>query len=308
MSHSLLNPILRIALASATLAATAYGQAPCAQPVASATTVSPNALNVPSTIEPGPSRDTSDPAIDPASLLPDLPWLPTRKASLIGGTIEKLDRVRDQFTVQIFGGGRMKIYFDPRTHIYRDAKEVSASDLRPGDRVYIDTILNGSTIFARNIRLKTAGGGDGQGTVINYRSDKGELIVRDTLSPEPLKLHLTSQTRLIDSGRAAAASELVPGTLVAVKFGAEKDGRVAAREVSILAIPGASFTFAGRVTGLDLSSGLLTLISATDDKTYDIYLDSSTVAVTDGLRQAADVTVRTLFDGHRYVARSVTVN
>src|SRR5579864_8011655 len=47
-----------------------------------------------------PPDDISETSIDPASLLPDLPPLPKAKASLIGGTIGRLDRVRDQITVQ----------------------------------------------------------------------------------------------------------------------------------------------------------------------------------------------------------------
>src|ERR1700733_1025055 len=103
-----------------------------------------------------PLVDDTDTAVDPASLLPDLPSLPPAKASLIGGTIERLDRVRDQLTVHVFGGSKMRVYFDTRTRIYRDGVEASASDLHQGDRISVDTILDGSLVFARNIRLKTA--------------------------------------------------------------------------------------------------------------------------------------------------------
>ncbi len=254
------------------------------------------------------AADAPDRSLDPASLLPSPRALPAHKTSVIGGTIQKLDRVRDEFTVQVFGGGKMKIYFDPRTHFFSDGKEALVSDLRPGDRVSIDTMLDGSTIFARNIRLKAAAAGESQGIVVGYRGDSGELTLRDTLSPRPLKLQVTSQTRLIDQGRSASAGELVPGTLVSVKFGSQQGGRSIAEEVSILATPGARFTFAGHVTGLDLRSGLLVLTSATDGKTYEIYLDPTLVATHDNLRQAADVIVITRFDGSRYVAQNVTVN
>src|SRR5437660_1407697 len=150
------------------------------------------------TTEPAqPAEDSPDIALDPASLLPDLPSLPPEKATLVGGAIEKIDRVRDQLTMQVFGGGRTKILFDTRTRIYRDNQVASASDLRPGDRVYVDTILNGDTIFARNIRLKTAAPvGESQGVVMEYRPNNGELLVRDQLSPEPLSVHLSSSTKI----------------------------------------------------------------------------------------------------------------
>jgi hypothetical protein len=50
------------------------------------------------------------------------------------------------------------------------------------------------------------------------------------------------------------------------------------------------------------------LTSANDGKTYEISLGSSTDSVKDKLRQAANVTVITRFDGDRYVAQNVTVN
>jgi hypothetical protein len=247
-------------------------------------------------------------ALDPASLLPDLPALPREKASLIGGTIQRVDRVRDQLTVQIFGGGKMKVLFDTRTHIYAGSGLGSAPDLRVGDRIYVDTILDGSTIFARNIRLATqATGGKSQGVVVSYRSDKGELVLRDLLSPDPVKLHLTSRTQVVQGGRAASASQLVPGTLVDVDFAPQKDGRDA-QQVSILAVPGTSFTFGGVVSSLDLRIGLLVLTSSTDHKTYDIYLEPSAITLDERLRPGADVTAVARFDGSRYVAHSLTVN
>lgn len=251
----------------------------------------------------------SETVLDPASLLPDLPSLPPTKASLIGGTIQTLDRVRDQITVQVFGGGKMKIFFDTRTRIYEGNREASTSDLHQGDQAYVDTILDGSTVFAKTIRLKTtASAGESRGIITSYRGDKGELILRDALSPRPLRIGITPQTSIVNGDHPASAGELVPGTLVAVKFGPQRDGRDVAREVSVLAVSGGSFTFAGRVTGLDLRLGLLVLTSATDHKTYEIYFDSPVIAADENLRPAADVTVLTRFDGNRYVARSLTVN
>src|SRR5690348_2165945 len=155
----------------------AHAQAP-SQPAASAM-VSPEAE---SNIKPLPSTTPdlsadADIVTDPASLLPDLPPVPPAKATLVGGTIEKLDRVRDQITVSVFGGGRMKVLIDPRTRILlAGTTTASISDLRQGQRVYVDTILDGNTVFARSIRLKaSATVGESQGTVLKYRPDRGEL-------------------------------------------------------------------------------------------------------------------------------------
>jgi len=300
----LLSVIVLGIVAAGSLVATAEGQMTPSQSIVS----DPSAIT---TSRPAsePATEASDIAIDPASLLPDLPKLPTAKASLIGGTIGKLDRVRDQITVQIFGGGNMKISFDTRTHVFRDGNEASVSDLRQGDRVYIETILDGSTVFARAIRLKTSTfAGESQGIITSYRADKGELEIRDALSPQAVKIRVTSQTRIVDGSHAASTTRLAPGTLVAIKFGPRQDGGEVAREVSVLATPGESFTFAGQVTAIDLRLGLLVLTSSIDHKTYEIYLDPSVVGVDDNLRPPADVTVLTRFQGNRYVARSVTVN
>lgn len=296
------------ALASSVVAASILGAA-YGQDVASSSVVSPATTAVtPSSITPVTTTDKAEIELDPASLLPDLPALPPAKASLIGGTIQKVDRIRDQLTVQVFGGGKMKIAFDPRTHIYQGSTQASAPDLRPGDRVYVDTILDGSTIFARNIRLaKAAAGGKSEGVVVSYRADKNELIVRDLLSPDPVKLRFTSNTQIVQDGRAAFASQLVPGTLVDVSFAAQKNDRDA-QQVSILAVPGSDFTFAGQITGLDLRIGLLVLTSVADHKTYEIYLDPSVITFDERLRPGAEVTTVAEFDGSRYVARTLTVN
>jgi hypothetical protein len=256
-----------------------------------------------------PIAEDSDAAIDPASLLPDLPSLPPKKATLIGGTIQKLDRVRDEVTVQIFGGGKVKISFDPRTHIYLGTEKASTSDLHKGDRVYVDTILDGSLVFAKNIRLKnTVSAGQSQGVVTGFRSDKGELVLRDALSPRALKVRLTPQTKIVQGNQPVGTGELVSGTLVSVKFGPEEDGRAVAREISVLAVPGSSFTFAGRITSIDLRLGLIVLTSSTDNKIYEIHFNPSLISVDDNLRPDANVTVETRFDGNQYLARSITVN
>src|SRR4030081_3117799 len=113
------------------------------------------------------SGDAPATVSDPASLLPDLPSLPKGKATLVGGTIQKLDRVQDRLTLQVFGGDELKVLFDTRTRIYRDGLLASAADLREGDRVYVDTMLDGSAVFARNISIrKSAALGVSHGVVL----------------------------------------------------------------------------------------------------------------------------------------------
>ena len=254
------------------------------------------------------SESEAEIVADPASLLPDLPPVPKAKATLIGGTVERLDRVRDRVTVRVFGGGRMNILFDPRTHVYRGTTEATIADLREGDRVYLDTILDGDTVFAKNIRLKTQQAvGESQGIVLKYRLDRGELTVRDAISPTPIRVRVSSSTRFLQGDHAVAASTLSEGSLVAVKFGSEGNGHDVAREISILALPGTRYTFAGQVVHVDLRTGLLVIQSSTDHKTYEVYLDSA-AAPDENLHAGATVTVVANFQGSRYVARSLTVD
>ncbi len=282
------------------LAGVAQTPAPAQSMVSEPKSVEPN--------EPTEAASDADNAIDPASLLPDLPSLPPANATLIGGTIQKLDRIRDEITVQAFGGGKEKIFFDPRSRIFLGTQLGSAADLHLGDRVYVDTILDGSMVFAKNIRLRNAVvAGESQGTITSYRADKGELLLRDAISPHPMKVVLTAQTRILQGGRATTGGQLVPGTLVNVKFGSQQDGDDVAREISVLAVPGMNFTFAGRVTGLDLRLGLLVITSSIDNKTYEISFDPILIPPDGNLHESAEVTVLTRFDGSHYVARSMTV-
>jgi hypothetical protein len=253
-------------------------------------------------------KDDKDIVADPASLLPDVPKIPSAKATLIGGVIERIDHVRDRLTVRVFGGGRMNVLFDPRSRIYRGTAQASISDLHEGERVYLDTMLDGNTIFARNIHLSTAPAlGETQGLVLNYRADRDELTIRDVISPTPIKLRMDSSTRLTQNGRVVSASTLLPGSLIAVRFAPESGSREKASDISILASPGVRYTFAGQVAHLDLRTGLIVLYSSTDRKTYEIYLDPS-LAIDDKLQTGAVVTAVTSLDGSRYVAHSVTVD
>jgi hypothetical protein len=253
-------------------------------------------------------EDDASITVDPASLLPDLPPVPRANATLVGGTLEHLDRVRDQLTVRVFGGGQVKALFDPRTHVYRGTKEVTLADLRQGERVYLDTILDGSNVFARTIRLKAqAAVGESQGIVLRYRANRNDLSIRDGLSPAPVQVRLSPSTRFLQGGRQVASSVLVPGTLVAVTFDSQGNGHDVAREISILALPGTRYIFSGEVVHLDLRQGLLVLNSSTDHKTYEVYLNPSSTP-DENLQPGAVVTAETNFENSRYVVRNLTIN
>lgn len=247
-------------------------------------------------------------SVDPASLLPDLPPLPHKNVTLIGGTLNRLDRVRDQLTISVFGGGRTIALFDPRTRVYRGSKEVTIADLKQGERIYVDTILDGSNIFAKSIRLNAEPIlGETQGVVVKYSSDRSQIILRDAIDPRPVTVHLGASTKFRQGDQTVPASKLAVGSLVAVSFSAEGNGHDVAREISILALPGTRYIFAGQVVHIDLRAGLLVLNSSVDHKTYEIYLDPSSTP-DDNLHPGATVTVEANYQDSRYVARHLTVD
>lgn len=275
----------------------------------SATSTTNSSINtIPSAnIEPGQPTDLNI-AVDPITLLPDLKPIPTSKATLVGGTIGKLDRVRDEIVVDLYGGGQQKILFDPRTRIYAAGKESTAAELREGERVYLDTVLDGDTVFARSIRLKTGGAlAESQGVVVRYRPDRGDFTMNDSISPAAIRVRMTPSTRVTQGDRSVGANTLMKGSLIAVKFTPEGNGREVAREISILAQPGVRYTFVGQLIHLDLRTGLMVLNSSTDHKTYEIHFDPSTTP-DENLQLGATITVVTNLEGWRYVAKRVTVD
>jgi hypothetical protein len=261
-------------------------------------------------VKPGITAESTDDsiAVDPISLLPELPPIPHANATLVGGTIERLDRVRDRVVVHVFGGGQMVVLFDPRTSIVKGGKETSSAELHEGERIYLDTILDGDKIFARMIRLNAPQStGQSQGVVLNYRAARNELTLRDSISPKPVEVRVTAATKVLQQGRTVPITALVPGSLVSISFASDGTGHDTASEISILAQPGTQYTFAGEVVHVDLRTGLVVIKSSTDNKTYEVYLSPS-ITPDETLHPGALVTVVADFDGARYLARNLSVN
>jgi hypothetical protein len=204
----------------------------------------------------------------------------------------------------------MRILFDERTQVYRDGMHVSLHDLQNGEHVSLETVLDGTTIFARSIHMLTQlAEGECQGQVLNYTSDTGELIVRDVLSREPIKLRVLADATIVREGQAASsAANLGPGTLVAVKFHPDNSGHGVATRIAILAAPGTAFVFSGNVAFLDMHSGLLILVDPRDNKRYEISFDPARSPVSRNVHEGTDVSVTADFDGTHYSARAVTMN
>ncbi len=234
---------------------------------------------------------------------------PRGQTTLVGGTVRLLDPVRDQVTVRVFGGRDMVVLFDDRTRFFRDGVAAAPGDLQIGARVYLDTAMAGSGIFARSVRILTqSANGQSNGQLQSYDAASGELVLRDVLAPEPANFRLAPDATVLRDGKPASPSELRPGSLVSLKFSPSVKGPGMVREISILAGPGGTFVFAGRVSHLDLHIGLLVLVDPRDSKSYDIHFDPAMSGIEDRLYEGGDVTVTTTFDGANYTASSIVVN
>jgi hypothetical protein len=262
---------------------------------------------VPSTSnEPAKTSSTTAPPPSNDPLL-DLPPLPKNKVSLIGGTVAKLDPIHNQVTVQTFGGKqKMRLGFDVRTRFFRDGQASNQRELKPGQRVYVDTMLEGTKVFAKAIWIETqAPVGDARGQVVSYDSGAGTLTLRDELSAEPTSFHLDPKTVVRQDKETRSVADLKPGSLVSLTFGVQGRERGAVREINVLAQPGSSFSFFGKITYIDLSRRLIAIANQPDSKTYDIYLEALPTSVLRDVHQGSEVGVSAVFDGSRYVARSI---
>lgn len=259
------------------------------------------------------------PAQEPGSAAPtgklpgdSEPALPKGKSTIIGGTVTNLDRVRDEMTLRVFGGKqKMKVLFDPRTKIFRDGVPVTFRDLRNEDHVSVETRLDGTAVFAQRIHIfgeSTSGQCSGQ--VVSYDPGRGELVIHDPLTPQPVKLQLTSSTSVSggEKGPSYSISDLRKGALVTAQFTPEANGKRVARQLVIQALPGTAFTFSGSVTYLDVHSGLLVLTDPRDNKTYEISFSTNRFPIERNVHEGSDVTVAAIFDGSRYNATDITVN
>ena len=252
------------------------------------------------------SGSLADPS-DVADLLAPKPLQPS-KLSLIGGTVKSIDQVRDNMTVHVYDSGTMHVKFDQRTHFYRDGKETTQLTVKKGDRVYLDTQLFEGKIFAKNVHVESGSrSADASGQIVSFNRKTGDMVVQDQLAGSTVKFRVDPQTTIKQGDARTTAGALRPGSLISVKFSPRSRSTGTAEEVSIFAAPGTSFTYFGRVTHLDLRSGLLAIENQADGKVYDVHFDSST-RIPQNLTVGSQVTAVAMFRGNDYVAQSIEVN
>jgi hypothetical protein len=236
----------------------------------------------------------------------DFPPLPKGTISLIGGTVAKVDPIRDRAVVRAFGGRDVTIDFDGRTKVIRAETAVSTREIRPGARIYADTILVNGRTFAKTIRVETSPAvGEVRGQVTNYDPTKGLLSVRDTLSPEPVRVRITSETEIRAGDRPAEPSQLAVGSVVKIGFRAGAEGHGMAQKVDILAQPGSMFTFAGKITFVDVRTGFVAIADQAAAQSYEVAVDRLTPEMKLQLKEGSDVIIHAQFDGHKYQAQTI---
>jgi len=120
-----------VTLAAVTAAQSTVGQGMAGQSGAPESTA---------TQSPGASNEEHDPLLD-------TPPLPKGKVTLIGGTVTGLDQIKNRITLQPFAGKKLNVFFDDRTHVYRDGIETTQLGIHKGDRVYVDTMLDKTRVF-----------------------------------------------------------------------------------------------------------------------------------------------------------------
>jgi hypothetical protein len=269
------------------------------------TTTAPSSqsFTVPAQARQSPQQQAAVPPNQASDQIFDLPPLKPGPASLMGGALESIDRVRDRLVLRPYGQGRLTIAFDPRTRFLRGEQTVRAQDMRPGDRVYVETVLNGTTVFAKTVHLPADTAlGAVNGQVTEYDAAQGNLSVRDELSSGAARFRVTSKT-VITGG------DVAPGALVQLSF-LPGEAPPVVREIRVVVAPGAVFNFSGRITFLDLSAQALVLASATDGNRYELQINPAALEGESmaNLREGASVNISARFNGKGYVAEKVTVS
>jgi hypothetical protein len=173
----------------------------------------------------------------------------------------------------------------------------------------VDTMLdnNGRDIFARNIRVGVAQPPalvDGQ--IIDFDPSRSLVTLRDTINTVPVHFSVDNDTKISDGLKLATVRDLAPGSLVRVKFAPERANRGLAREITIIAKPGSSHTFAGPITFLDTHRGILAVRNRLDDKTYDLHFTPRIGAAAD-LAVGAEVQVTATFTATEYSVQQIVV-
>jgi hypothetical protein len=249
----------------------------------------------------------------PSNEVSALPPVPSGASTIFGGSIGKVDRVRDELQLNVYGERPMKILFDERTQLFRDGKKLPLRELKPVDHASVQTTLDGEKIFAISIHiLSNLPQGQYQGRVLAYDRSSGELKLDASPAPDPFRVKVPNNVKVTRIGQssftanAASLADLKPGSLVEVNFGAQDGKEGVANQIQVLAVPGSTFVFSGNIITLDSGAGFLTIADPRDQQTYRVAFDPRTLPKSQDLRIGQNVRITARYDGNSYVASKVT--
>ena len=233
---------------------------------------------------------------------------PGSKVGLVRGVVKQLDPIHDELLIHAFGGGDLRVAFDPRTQLLSENTTQNTpqrfTSIPAGSVVSIDTVVDGGKLFALSVRTGSSNASELNGQVVKYDAAASRLTLREPISPkESISLRITPSTTVVNQGQTASPQSLSPGMLVQVWF---LPNQRAADRIEILAAPGASFSFSGRIVAVDLRSRVLALFNDSDQSIRELAIGSLDISNLGFLREGADVSIQAEFDGQRYNARSIT--
>ncbi len=236
-----------------------------------------------------------------------LPPAPKGRATVIGGRVGRLDPVRDQFDLEIYGTKPFKVLYDARTELYRDGVRAPRASLRPEERASVETTLDGTAVFALKIHILSATPeSDCSGQVQAFDAAGGLLEVVCREMGAPVTLRITKATEITAGKQAAPGGvSLRKGDLVKAAFSPGTGAQTEAASVTILAHPGSAFTFTGELVSLDIPAGRMTVSAPLDDTSYALTFTPGAFPGPADLKEGAQVTVTASFNGTGYAAGSV---
>jgi hypothetical protein len=243
-----------------------------------------------------------------------MPSLPPGRTTIFGGEVTGVDPVRDRLTLKIYGARPMKIFFDERTQLFRDGKRIPLHDLRTEEHASVETMLNGSDVFAVSIHVLSGTEGEYRGHVLAYDQRTGALTIDSGFAGEPFHVAVQGDTIFAREGQPSFSSiksgpqDLVSGSLVAVSFNPSGNGHAVAHRISVLAVPGFAFVFSGVVSSIDLASGSLVLIDPADRQDYQISFDTSRIPAARKIQTGQSLRIVANYEENRYLATEITLN